>query len=320
MNTEKPLDYLVLVNRLHPLPEGWNRALETVTLTNSMGSAFRVERRACEAWQRLKADLEQNDGIRVDLDSAHRSVAEQQEIMDLIIRDCGAEYAARTVAIPGFSEHHTGLALDVYLIVDGEPMYYNRELPQYFPCWERLHAKLAGHGFILRYPKGREHITGYGYEPWHIRYVGDTDVARAIMACPGMTLEVWLGALRDTNPALDFGSSALYTREDLEAAAVQVKCKFATFAGCELHALRYAGDACNRAENLRWLNGLDAGGRCVQVACFVSDFHSPADGGDTWASDAEYTDWPWWLAREPGGDWKLLAWGPQARDGRRVAP
>ncbi len=76
------------------------------------------------------------------------------------------------------------------------------------------------------------------------------------MAQPGLTLEVYLGAAADPDVTVDFGSSDFYTKEELDAAALQVKCKFASFAGCELHSLRYAGDQCNSEESTAWANKL----------------------------------------------------------------
>ena len=73
---------MALVNKLHPLPDGWEDALETVTLENSVGDKVEVEAKAYDAYALLKADLEANDGIYVELDSARRSIAEQQDIMD----------------------------------------------------------------------------------------------------------------------------------------------------------------------------------------------------------------------------------------------
>ena len=303
------IDYLALVNKLNPLPDGWEEALETVHITNSVGDDVEVEAEAYAAYERLRADLLENDGIGIELDSARRSVAAQQEIMDSFIEKYGSDYAAKTVAQPGYSEHHTGLALDLYFRLDGKDVYYNEDMVQYPEIWEKIHAKLADYGFILRYLEGKEHITGYGYEPWHIRYVGSPEIAREIMSQPGMTLEAWLGAVNDPELSVDYGTSKLYTEEELEEAAVQVKCKFASFEGCELHALRYAGDDCNSAENLAWLNGLDEGKDYVQAVEFLSDFHSFAEGGEAWEKDAEYTDWQWWLAREAGGGWQLVSWG-----------
>ena len=263
----------------------------------------------------MKADLEENDGIYLELDSARRSVAAQQDIMDRFIEKYGADYAAKTVAQPGYSEHHTGLALDLYFKLKGDDgeftdVYYNEDMVQYPEIWEKIHAKLADYGFILRYLEGKEHITGYGYEPWHIRYVDSVEIAQEIMSQPGMTLEVWLGAVNDPELTLDYGASELYSPEELEEAVVQIKCKFASFAGCELHALRYAGDTCNSEENLEWLNGLDAGKEYVQAVEFLSDFHSPVeDGPYAWEQDTEYTDYQWWLARAADGGWQLLSWG-----------
>ena len=61
--------------------------------------------------------------------------------------------------------------------------------------YEKLHTLLADYGFILRYPKGKEEVTGYRYEPWHIRYIQDVEKAHKIMD-EGMSLEEFLGAKR----------------------------------------------------------------------------------------------------------------------------
>ena len=286
------IDYSVLVNKTHPLPDGWEDALETVHFTNSVGDDVEVEKKAYESYLQLKEDLEQ-EGVSVDLDSAYRSVAAQQKIMDDFTEQYGADYAARTVAEPGYSEHHTGLALDLYLIIDGEDIVENEDMIQYPEIWEQIHAKLADYGFILRYLDGKEHITGYAYEPWHIRYLDDVEAAKQIMAQPGMTLEVWLGAAADPELMVDYGSSELYTQEELEAAMIQVKCKFAFFDGCELHSIRYAGDDCNSRENLDWLNSLDEGAKYIQVAEILTDFHTPAEDAGAWEPDEEYRDYQW---------------------------
>ena len=192
------IDYLVLVNKSTPLPEGWEDALQTVTTTNSVGDTVEVEAKAYEAYLALKKDLEEHEGIWIELDSARRSVAEQQDIMARFIEKYDADYAAQTVAVPGYSEHHTGLALDLYFRLKGEDgaftdVYYNEDLVQYPEIWEKIHARLADYGFILRYLEGKEHITGYSYEPWHIRYVDSADIAKEITE-KGVTLEEYLGA------------------------------------------------------------------------------------------------------------------------------
>ncbi len=183
------IDYLVLVNKHNALPEGWEDALQTVTVMNSVGDEVEVETKAYDAYLALKEDLEENDGIYLELDSARRSVEQY-----------GADYAAKTVAAPGFSEHHTGLALDLYFRLKGDDgkftdVYYNEDLVQYPEVWEKIHAKLAGYGFILRYPEGEEQITGYSYEPWHIRYLDNAEIAKEITE-EGLTLEEYLSGTK----------------------------------------------------------------------------------------------------------------------------
>jgi D-alanyl-D-alanine carboxypeptidase len=106
----------------------------------------------------------------------------------------GEEYTKNTVAVPGYSEHHTGLALDLYFILDGTTVYYNEDLVRYPEVWAKIHAKLADYGFILRYLEGKEDITGYSYEPWHIRYIDDVALAKEITA-RGITLEEYIEEL-----------------------------------------------------------------------------------------------------------------------------
>lgn len=309
------IDYLALVNKTNALPADWEESLQLAQTVNSVGDTVEAERTAYEKYLELKADLEQ-DGVYIELDSAYRSVAAQQEIMDRFTEKYGADYAAKTVAQPGYSEHHTGLALDLYFRLknaDGSftDVYYNEDMekPEYKGVWDTIHAKLAEHGFILRYLEGMEHVTGYRYEPWHIRYVGSAETAYEIMSHKNLTLEEYLAGTVAPEVTIDCGGSALYTEDELYDAALLVKCKFASFALCELHSLRYAGDACNSAENVAWLNELDEGANYTQVAAFLSDFHSPVEPYGAWEADTEYTDYQWWLARGADGGWQLLSWG-----------
>ena len=304
---EQSIDYLALVNKLNPLPEDWEDAVQTVHFTNTVGDDVEVEAKAYDAYLQLKAELEA-EGVFVDLDSARRSVADQQRIMDEFTEEYGADYAKKTVAEPGYSEHHTGLALDLYLIIDGKDVVENEDMMQYPEIWEKIHARLAEHGFILRYLDGCEHLTGYAYEPWHIRYLDDPAIAKEITDA-GITFEEYKSGKVAPEVAYDFGSSSLYTQEELEEAAIQVKCRFAAFAGCELHNLRYAGDECNTPENLKWMNDLDEGANYTQVVELLTDFHSPVEGGGAWQPDTEMKDYQWWLARAEGEGWQLLTFG-----------
>ena len=300
------IDYLVLVNKLNPLPETWEDMVETVTVTNDRGREVEVEKTAYEAYLQLKEDLEQED-IHVDLDSVRRTVAAQQKIMDDFAAEYGKDYAAKYVAVPGYSEHHTGLALDLYLIIDGEAVYENEEMEKYTDIWAVIHKKMPEYGFILRYMPGKEHITGYGYEPWHLRYVGK-EAAKEITE-KGITLEGYLGAVNETDVQIDYGTSDLYSREEMDSVIVQIKCKFAEWKDCELHAIRYAGDECSTEENLKWMNSLNEDGNYVKVIEFLMDFHSPKEWGGAWEPDHEYEDYQWWLAADEDGSWDIVTWG-----------
>ena len=183
-------DYLILVNGKNPIGGDWEKGLETVKMTNSLGDVIEAEKKAYEAYLELKKDLS-SEGVFVDLDSAKRSIAEQQEIVERFTVEYGEEYVRQYVAVPGYSEHHTGLALDLYLIVDGEEVYYNEDLAGYPEIWAKIHAKLAEHGFILRYPEGKEAITGYAYEPWHIRFLNSRIIAEQIHS-EGIAFEEYL--------------------------------------------------------------------------------------------------------------------------------
>jgi len=312
------IDYLALVNKTHELPAGWEDAVEIVSFKNSEDWDVNVEKKAYDAYLELKADLE-DEGVYIDLDSAYRSVAEQQEIVDDFTKKYGAEYVKQYVAVPGFSEHHTGLALDLFLIIDGKGVYENEDMVTYPDIWEKIHAKLAKHGFILRYLPEKKIETGYSYEPWHIRYIGDASIAEEIMD-KGITLERYLDALdpMTADCVVDYGKSKLYEEADIDSALDPVLAEFTSWKGCTLKKLAYAGDDASGADEVAYANELREAQTpdepaFDQVLVFTSEFHSPSEGdaeGTAWEPDTDYTDWTWHLARTgDDGEWKLLTWG-----------
>ena len=94
------------------------------------------------------------------------------------------------MAVPGYSEHHTGLAVDICLIKGDEVIIENDDMLAETEIFAKIHAIMPEYGFILRYPPGKEDITGYSYEPWHLRFVG-VPAAKEITNL-GMTLEEYL--------------------------------------------------------------------------------------------------------------------------------
>ena len=131
------------------------------------------------------------EGVNIELDSTYRSVQRQQEIWDEFEKEYGIDYCRKYVAIPGYSEHHTGLVVDVCLIKDGVVIDDNDDMIAEREIFAKVHERLADYGFILRYLEGKEDITGYSYEPWHLRYVG-IEIAKEIKE-KGITLEEYLG-------------------------------------------------------------------------------------------------------------------------------
>ncbi|RDY27720.1 D-alanyl-D-alanine carboxypeptidase family protein [Romboutsia weinsteinii] len=123
-----------------------------------------------------------NEGIEFLATSAYRSYEEQLAIYTRRVEAKGKEEADKYVAHPGKSEHQTGLSIDVT----------NRKRRFVKTCKEAIWLANNAHrfGFILRYPEGKEYITGISYEPWHVRYVGK-EVARNIFN-KGITLEEYI--------------------------------------------------------------------------------------------------------------------------------
>ena len=309
------IDYLALVNKEHALPEGWEEAVQIEHFVNSEGWDVDVEAKAYEAYLALKEDLEADD-VFVDLDSAYRSVEAQQKIVDDFTEEYGAEYVKLYVAVPGYSEHHTGLALDLFLIIDGKGVYYNEDMVKYPEVWEKIHAKLADHGFILRYLPGKKIETGYSYEPWHIRYLDDPAIAHQIMD-EGITFERYLDALDPmiADAVVDYGTSELYAESDMDSALDVVLGEFKTWTGCALKRFAFAGDEACGAEELEYVNSLRAEDtdEFDQAIVFTSDFHSPSEEeseGTAWEADTDYEGWSWHLGRTGAdGAWSLLTWG-----------
>ena len=196
-NSNDKYDYLVLVNKYSQLPDDWEKNVELVTTKNAWDEEIKVEKEAFEQFKKLKEEVDKDleeYNTTIELDSTYRSVNGQQELWDTWSKDPekGIDYVRKFVAVPGYSEHHTGLAIDICLKKDGKLIYDNDEMIAEREIFSKVHAKLSKYGFILRYLEGRDEITGYAYEPWHLRYVGDEKIAKEIMD-KDITFEEYLG-------------------------------------------------------------------------------------------------------------------------------
>ncbi|MCY6484163.1 M15 family metallopeptidase [Clostridium aestuarii] len=185
-----PSDILVLVNKNNSLPSDYvpeNLVIPNVPFSFEEFNEKKLMRRdAALALEELfkKAKVDNIDLYAV---SSYRSYTRQEAIFTSSINKHGIEIANQFSAKAGESEHQTGLAMD---ITSATVNFY---LTQYFGNtkegkWVKENA--ADFGFIIRYPKDKEHITGYQYEPWHIRYIGKEDAKN--IANQNITLEEYL--------------------------------------------------------------------------------------------------------------------------------
>lgn len=177
---------LILVNAAapcHPLP-----CPDLVTVA---GSPVLLERRAAQALDSLMAVIGGWEGIAPV--SGWRAQEEQEAIWADSLAENGLAFTQTYVALPGHSEHQTGLAIDLGRKSDHID-FIRPDFPYEGLC-QTFRREMARFGFIQRYPAGKEGVTGIGHEPWHFRYVGQPHAA--IMEARGLTLEEYIAWLRE---------------------------------------------------------------------------------------------------------------------------
>lgn len=128
------------------------------------------------------------DGLNLVLRSAFRSYERQASLYNQYVARDGQKKADTYSARPGHSEHQTGLAFDLGNIEGSDDFMESFEDTKEGQ-WLKSHAH--EYGFIIRYPKGKSDITGYQYEPWHLRYLGKPTAEKVYES--GLTLEEYLG-------------------------------------------------------------------------------------------------------------------------------
>lgn len=165
-------DALMLVNAAHLLPEGYE-----ATLVEYNGAYMNP--RMVDSYIALRDAVQEKTDVRIYVASDFRTAEEQAELV-------AAGRSSETAGV-GASEHQTGLALDLYAKgFDG--MRFLRS-----PAGRTVNDVCHEYGFIIRYPKGEEKITGISYEPWHLRYVGAPHAR--IIGESGITLEEYIELL-----------------------------------------------------------------------------------------------------------------------------
>jgi D-alanyl-D-alanine carboxypeptidase len=170
---ENPENMLSLVNRTNTLPSNYTPTDLMVpdvpfTFEETIDKRF-LRKEIIEPIERLFIEAEK-EGVQLFGVSGYRSYERQKSIYQYEIEMVGVEEALKYVALPGQSEHQLGLALDVTSLSAGLKL-----TEDFGDTIEGKWLKENAHrfGFIIRYPRGKESLTGYEYEPWHIRYVGN---------------------------------------------------------------------------------------------------------------------------------------------------
>ena len=161
------MDGILIVNKTYPLPQNYNPG---------------VNPEAKAALDKMFAAAKAEQNLKMWVCSGFRSYTVQKSLYNSYVRRDGAKAADRYSARPGYSEHQTGLAFDINY---ADYRFKNTAEAKW------LAANAYKYGFILRYPEGKESITGYMYEPWHYRYVG-VESAKKIFDS-GLTLEEYFG-------------------------------------------------------------------------------------------------------------------------------
>jgi D-alanyl-D-alanine carboxypeptidase len=157
-NIENQTSPLVICNKYNKLsndyvPNGFSKETEkTTVLKGEAGTAFD-----------LMVNGAKKDGLNIYSASSYRSYAYHERRYNEKVRARGQEDVDKTNARPGYSEHQSGLAAD---IISTDDSFANTREAKW------LFANAHKYGYILRYPKGKEQITGYSYESWHYRYIG----------------------------------------------------------------------------------------------------------------------------------------------------
>ncbi|MBB6735647.1 M15 family metallopeptidase [Cohnella sp. CBP 2801] len=189
----EPESVTVLVNKQNKLPDDYDPS-DLVYPDVRFTFTEKIEKRemrkvAADALEKLFAAADKDDVPLAGV-SAYRSFARQKSLFEAYVKKDGLEKARTYSAYPGTSEHETGLAIDVSGS-DGKCAATDCFAGTKEAKWLAEHS--YEYGFIIRYPEGKEDITGYKYEPWHLRYVG-LDAAKE-MHDKDVTLEEYTNAL-----------------------------------------------------------------------------------------------------------------------------
>ena len=187
---DDPNSYWVVADKLRPLnPLDWEPP-DLVEVPVAYANQPFLRQAASDAVVAMFAAFSaESGGLQMQSQSAYRSYYSQESVYAGWVSSLGQAGADLTSARPGHSEHQTGLSIDV----SASPA--NCSLEQCFadtPQGQWLAAEAWRFGFVVRYPNGKTDVTGYEYEPWHMRYVG-VELATELRSTGVLTLEEFFG-------------------------------------------------------------------------------------------------------------------------------
>lgn len=180
LTNEQAASLTVVVNKKHKLPSDYVPRLVPVGSTQ-------IRQETANAINQLISEASKQ-GYSLKIVSGYRSYSQQQSVYNSYVASDGQTNADTYSARPGFSEHQTGLVADIGY----SNSYCNLEVCfGETPAGRWVAANASNFGFIIRYPLGKDSITGYQYEPWHLRYLG-VETAKAVVGS-GKTLDEYFG-------------------------------------------------------------------------------------------------------------------------------
>lgn len=180
--------YLILVNKAH----GYQEQCQDLSRAGIWdGEEILYESRAVRALNRLMEEIGGWEHI-VPV-SAWRSLEEQQKIWNQSLEESGLAFTEQYVAVPGHSEHQTGLAID--LALKQPEIDFIRPYFPYEGICQTFRQRAAEFGFVQRYQEEKQSVTQIGHEPWHFRYVGTPHAE--IMVQKGFALEEYIAFIKD---------------------------------------------------------------------------------------------------------------------------
>lgn len=159
--------YEIIVNKANPINEEILANYNIVEVKNNLFGIVKLEEETYKHYLDLKDNLKER-GYYINIKTGYKTLAISSANYNTYLKEKGSKFTEKYISKPGESEHNTGLSFDFTISSDKYSTKTNYEGDEY----KYLENIAYLYGFIIRYPKDKENLTGFTYEPWHLRYVG----------------------------------------------------------------------------------------------------------------------------------------------------